>query len=254
MQLARRGENVTLFVRDIDGFHPEEAMLPFDLQPLEPRRLLSGAGLSRTGVLNVVGTIKNDTIFLTVTPDDVRTLAVSVNGRVFKFRTSSVKQVRVSGGTGNDLISYDKYARNVNYLDALSPIFGGAGNDTIVGGGGESRIYAGAGNDNVTGSLRRDIVYAEAGNDTVDGGDGRDYIRGGAGNDLIIGGLASDRLYGDAGDDSFVTSNDIPAVTDFRPFENPQTFDLVDGGAGAHDRADADPVDRLIDVEGTFQS
>jgi Ca2+-binding RTX toxin-like protein len=231
----------------------EETMLPFDVQPLESRMLLSGAGLSRTGVLNVLGTIRNDTIFLTVTPDDVKTLAVSVNGRVFKFRTSNVKQVRVSGGTGDDFIAYDKYARNVNFFDALSTIFGGAGNDTIVGGGGESRIFAGAGNDDVTGSLRRDIIYAQAGNDTVDGGDGRDYIRGGTGNDQLTGGLASDRLFGDEGDDTLISSNDIPPGTDFRPFENPATFDVVDGGAG-HDRADADSIDRLIDVEGTFQS
>jgi Ca2+-binding RTX toxin-like protein len=229
-------------------------MLPFDVQPLESRMLLSGAGLSRTGVLNVLGTIRNDTILLTVSPDDVETLAVSVNGRVFKFKTANVKQVGVSGGTGDDFIAYDEYARNINYFDPLSTIFGGAGNDTIVSGGGESRIYAGAGNDDVTGSVRRDIVYAEAGNDTVDGGDGRDYIRGGTGNDLLIGGLASDRLFGDEGDDSFITSNDIPAGIDIRPFQFPATFDLVEGGAGAHDRADADPVDRLIDVEGTFHS
>ncbi|NEC92159.1 calcium-binding protein [Streptomyces sp. SID12501] len=123
-------------------------------------------------------------------------------------------------GNGNDTVSIaaDNYA--------YSTIYGGKGNDVLVGnsqtelygqdgndrtvGGGEQRgngARGGAGNDVLTGCS---ACYGDAGNDSLtgdttsnrlDGGDGNDILRGNSGADNLYGGRGNDRLYGDRGND-----------------------------------------------------
>lgn len=123
-------------------------------------------------------------------------------------------------GDGNDTVSIA--ADN----DAYSTIYGGKGNDVLVGnsqtelygqdgndrtvGGGEQRgngARGGAGNDILTGCY---ACYGDAGNDSLtgdatgnrlDGGDGNDILRGNSGADNLYGGRGNDRLYGDRGND-----------------------------------------------------
>jgi Ca2+-binding RTX toxin-like protein len=79
--------------------------------------------------------------------------------------------------------------------------YGGAGDDTITGGG---SVYGGDGDDVIT--LLYNVygarAWGDAGNDTISGGDTGDAIYGGAGNDAIGGGGGDDMLSGDTGRDT----------------------------------------------------
>ncbi|MEZ6109559.1 MAG: calcium-binding protein [Pirellulaceae bacterium] len=76
---------------------------------------------------------------------------------------------------------------------------GGAGDDTIFGGGGNGdRLEGGDGDDTIYGSddgadvilagAGWDIVFGRAGNDSIDGGSGDDILHGESGDDTIEGG------------------------------------------------------------------
>ncbi|MES2831504.1 MAG: calcium-binding protein [Pseudomonadota bacterium] len=72
-------------------------------------------------------------------------------------------------------------------------LYGGAGNDTLFGLGGDDYLEGGADTDR---------LYGGDGNDTLLGGAGTDTLEGGGGNDLVIGGAGNDTISGDAGSDS----------------------------------------------------
>jgi uncharacterized delta-60 repeat protein len=94
---------------------------------------------------------------------------ISMNGKCLgKF--ANVSRVRVCGEDGNDVI-------NAENAKVRMELFGGRGNDQIIGG-----------------KL----------NDVLCGGDGNDTIFGRGGNDLVCGGAGSDDLHGVAGDDLLV--------------------------------------------------
>ncbi|SEK68683.1 Ca2+-binding protein, RTX toxin-related [Roseivivax marinus] len=101
----------------------------------------------------------------------------------------------VDGTTGNDSIS-------LGYADAdgdavttgVDAIEGGAGNDTISGGGGGDFIDGGAGDDSLSGGAERDILMGGTGADTIDGGGGDDYILYGSGDDVVHGGSGNDYI------------------------------------------------------------
>ncbi|MBK1841301.1 hypothetical protein JHL17_28240 [Azospirillum sp. YIM B02556] len=65
-------------------------------------------------------------------------------------------------------------------------LFGGSGNDTLIGGDGD------------------DAFYGEAGNDLMIGGDGDDTFHGGAGSDSLIGGMGDDVYMVDDTDDTIL--------------------------------------------------
>jgi Ca2+-binding RTX toxin-like protein len=80
--------------------------------------------------------------------------------------------VIVKAGTGNDRIEISGGVKHTVV------VFGGAGNDTLIAGGG---------------------------NDVLVGGAGDDVVSGGNGRDVLIGGTGSDRITGDADDDILVS-------------------------------------------------
>ncbi|MCA3279814.1 MAG: hypothetical protein ING10_11140 [Roseomonas sp.] len=114
----------------------------------------------------------------------------------------------VDGGNGIDVADYSNNASgqaiSVNLLegrandglggtDTLSNIeyvFGGSGNDAIIGGNGAESFLGNAGDD---------VLAGGDGNDTIFGGNGADSIAGGNGNDLIFGEAGSDSIDAGAG-------------------------------------------------------
>lgn len=220
------------------------------LEPLESRLLLA-ADLSVAGVLDVTGTRKADTIFVTFGPDRQDELVVRINKDEFSFSIDLVKAITIQAGALSDHVEFRAFATTSDRFDIPTTIFGSTGDDLIVGSGAKDRIYGGTGSDSIFGGFARDIVYGEEGDDTLDGGAGHDYLSGGDGGDRLVGGLGQDRLFGDAGNDSLVSRADRPFRLDMRPFLAPDVFDQVDGGGGK-DQADADAVDRLVSVESTF--
>jgi Ca2+-binding RTX toxin-like protein len=82
------------------------------------------------------------------------------------------------GGNGNDTLIG---------ASAADFLFGQAGDDTLVGGGGIDFLFGGAGNDTLTGGAGNDYVFGESGNDRMiwNPGDGSDVNEGGAGVDTV---------------------------------------------------------------------
>ena len=83
---------------------------------------------------------------------------------------------------------------------------GHGGNDTLVGSATANNfLYGGTGNDSILGSKLDDFLYGQDGNDVVNGGaSGHDHLFGGRGMDRIIGGAGVTQMYGGAGGDTFV--------------------------------------------------
>lgn len=67
-------------------------------------------------------------------------------------------------------------------------LFGGAGDDTLLGLRGDDYLEGGAGSDRLVGDDGSDTLIGGAGNDSLSGGDGVDQLAGGAGDDTLDGG------------------------------------------------------------------
>jgi serralysin len=104
----------------------------------------------------------------------------------------------LAGGAGNDRLSGTDV--DLMYGDAGDDrLFargitdGGPGNDTMTGAGLQR---GGDGNDHITGNGVGNDLYGGRGNDTILGEGGKDIVYGNSGRDLIRGGTESDKLYG----------------------------------------------------------
>jgi RTX calcium-binding nonapeptide repeat (4 copies) len=106
-------------------------------------------------------------------------------------------------GLGNDIV----IVSNVTGFSRVVA-FAGAGDDFIQVAGGAtvvSEIYGGPGNDVLVGGLGLNIL---------DGGDGNDQLFGGPGRDLLVGGFGFDTLIGGAGDDIEIGDAFMPTQSD----------------------------------------
>jgi Ca2+-binding RTX toxin-like protein len=90
--------------------------------------------------------------------------------------------IQVFGQAGDDQISLDE----ANGALPAANLFGGDGNDTLIGGSGA------------------DHLFGQAGNDTLLGKGGADLLFGGAGDDVLIGGAGDDQVFGEAGNDRLI--------------------------------------------------
>ncbi|AKJ26844.1 alkaline phosphatase [Caldimonas brevitalea] len=64
-------------------------------------------------------------------------------------------------------------------------------------------MYGGSGDDHLLGDEGGDRIYGQDGNDVLDGGIGNDTLRGGNGDDLLDGGAGNDSIHGEAGSDTY---------------------------------------------------
>ena len=174
------------------------------------------------GVVVTYG-IAADTVTITQSPIPVggtMGLFTITNGATKLTIDSSISQVTVNGGNGNDTITVgdlDTVCRaslvvqggdGNDLLTALNAktgqirirIEGGDGNDTVLGGLGADTLDGGAGNDRVKGGDGNDQLEGGTGSDSINGENGNDTLLGGDSNDTLVGDGA-DTLGGDAGDD-----------------------------------------------------
>jgi Ca2+-binding RTX toxin-like protein len=112
---------------------------------------------------------------------------------------------RLHGGTGDDILNDGgSVAGNLTYY------FGEDGNDTVQAfGAGNSIVYGGEGDDAITTSNGFAHVFGGAGNDTIIGIDAdiQSSYSGGLGNDTIR--LAAGTAYGDNGDDLMTATGNL---------------------------------------------
>jgi len=135
------------------------------------------------GVLTVTGDNANNTIELS------RNAAgqILVNGGAVAIlggtpTVANTKLIQAFGLNGDDTISLNE----TNGALPKANLFGGIGNDTLLGGSGGDFLFGQAGNDTLLGKGGFDFLFGGADNDTLTGGDADDQVFGESGNDRMI--------------------------------------------------------------------
>lgn len=157
-------------------------------EQLEPRCLL------RAGVWQIAGDQQpgnlDDMIVVERNPDNAALIRVTVNGDVVGSRApATVRALHIYALQGNDTVRID-LGPNVPKVPIF--IFGGAGDDTLIGSSGAEWIDGGRGDDSLQGDGGKDVLHGAAGQDDLDGGRGADCLLGGAGDDRLHGGRGGD--------------------------------------------------------------
>ena len=119
----------------------------------------------------------------------------------------------------------------VDSIKNIQNVYGGAGNDTIIGDGNSNILKGGAGNDIIKGIAGLNSLYGEDGADIITGGTGDDFIDGGAnndiiyanaGNNIIYGGTGTDTIFSGSGNDTIYggSATDVGTEQDWVSFQN----------------------------------
>lgn len=136
-------------------------------------------------------------------PDDIRVLLGDGDDEVM---TSEQGVTLVRGGAGDDEL-HGHTAEVVmgddgdDMLMGHGALFGGRGDDHLMGQPIDEVFHGGPGNDMIEGWDGDDIVYGDAGDDHISGGEGDDILVGGAGDDHITGDGGRDVVIGWPGND-----------------------------------------------------
>ncbi|MFI5379501.1 MAG: calcium-binding protein [Tepidisphaerales bacterium] len=204
------------------------------IQQLEPRRLLSLSVSVDGSILIVRGDKANNVITV---DQNATSLTATIDDSTFTTPLRKVKSIQVMGMEGNDLITLTP---NVTLPATL---YGGAGNDTLVGSDHPCTLSGDAGNDVLRPGHGKDVVSGGSGIDTADyssrtealtitldgkANDGSraapgvaaendnvlndvEIIIGGSGNDKIVGNNLANTLIGGPGNDSLygMGGNDV---------------------------------------------
>jgi Ca2+-binding RTX toxin-like protein len=101
-----------------------------------------------------------------------------------------------------------------------------------------ANLFGGPGDDRIIGTSTNDLIDGRDGNDYLEGGDGNNQIYGGSGNDILVSGPRGDNLYGGTGNDRYILST-------FAPDQN---------GAYSYDRIVEDVNSGIDTVETSFPS
>ena len=120
---------------------------------------------------------------------------------------AGIDQVDINTFDGNDSVTLSLTVANLKKVINL-----GAGNDAanlsaVAVDPADPVIFGGDGDDNIVGSPNPDLIFGGSGNDTISGLASIDTIYGDSGNDTIIGGTGDDQLFGGDGSDRFTWNN-----------------------------------------------
>ncbi len=155
------------------------------LENLESRIALAvnATFVPTAGVLTIIGDAADNTI--TVSRNAAGNILV--NGGAVQVlggtpTVANTAKITAFGLGGNDSISLDE----TNGALPAAGLFGGVGNDTLVGGSGADQLFGQAGNDTLLGKGGFDLLFGGADNDTLTGGDADDQVFGESGNDRMI--------------------------------------------------------------------
>lgn len=181
------------------------AVRPLFAEQLEPRRLLTVAFDSATGVL---------TVTTGSTDDIIQFEAIGNADGITGFRVfESTAGAPLAGTSKQDFIDYiDAGINEVTSADFTVAAAGevpgtddvrrvfietNLGDDLIIAGQKlpvPIEVNSGGGDDTVSGGPRADTILTEDGNDSIFGGEGDDVITGGANDDIFVGGAGNDSV------------------------------------------------------------
>jgi len=181
---------------------------------------------------------------------------------MFLFSDARGPSTLVIGGAQGDEIDLANPLSDRFDTATSSAVFGGPGNDIIVGDGGPNLMQGNTGDDTLEGFEGSEVFYGGQGNDviitngsddmnnggdyaqgnkgddTIDGDTGADTLLGGQGNDSIRGGGSDDYISGDRGDDT-VTGG--PGADTFHAFAGSGIDRVLDFNRAEGDRVLLDP-------------
>ena len=104
-------------------------------------------------------------------------------------------------------INFNDFAL-ASFEGAVVGIFGGPGNDNLVGDAGNNTLFGLAGDDTLSGLAGNDLLSGGDGADQLLGGTGADTLQGGTGADTLSGGSGNNQLQGGVGDDLYIVDLD----------------------------------------------
>src|SRR5215210_3707076 len=226
-----------------------------------------------SGVLTVFGDANNNTI--TISRDAAGKIlvnggAVAVGGGTATVANTAL--IQVFGQVGNDTITLSE----ANGALPRANLFGGSGNDTLLGKGGTDLLFGGSEHDTMTGGDADDQAFGESGNDRMvwNPGDDTDLNEGGNDSDTVevnggngaeqfattangtrvrfdrldpapfsidIGTSEKLTLNANGGDDKFSATGNLAALIGI----------TVDGGTGADTILGSNGADTLLGGDGT---
>jgi Ca2+-binding RTX toxin-like protein len=145
----------------------------------------------------VQGTDQDDVVHVRKIGED--RFEVTFNGRPVEVSREQLAALRFDLRAGDDTFVAD------SDVDVPLWVYGGDGNDVIVGGAGNDLLRGGDGDDTLIGG---------AGDDRLWGGGGDDSLQGGAGNDELSDVYGHNRLDGGAGNDTLLVGADASRAPD----------------------------------------
>ena len=125
------------------------------------------------GILDIIGSRNDDHVDVQFDSKSQQIVVLADDAQIRSADLGAVDRIEFHGFDGDDRI---KIAREILVPTLLD---GGAGNDTLSGGGGNNIVLGGPGDDTLLGSDDRDILIGQ---------EGSDRVRGDSNDDLLIGG------------------------------------------------------------------
>ena len=153
--------------------------------------------------------------------DDVLSIRIYANSGHDEVTNNTGIRTYMYGGFGNDILVggsgtdylYGSYGNDILKGNAGNDrLYGGSGADELSGDSGADRLYGQSGSDTLRGGSGIDRLYGSSGHDNLYGQNGNDYLYGGSGDDGLFGGDGTDYLNGSTGDDRFLVVLDQPVM------------------------------------------
>jgi Ca2+-binding RTX toxin-like protein len=169
----------------------------------------------RHGTLRITGTEEDDSLRTVQSwewilgggaggPPTRRKRYVYVEFNGVRLNNFPAKRIVAHMGGGNDFVQVPQMNEEAGttvdgYMAAT--IFGGGGNDTLIGSTEDDYIAGGDGNDSIFGGDGNDVLLGQKGMDFISGRNGKDMVIGGADHDTLNAGRGTDTIWGDSGSD-----------------------------------------------------
>lgn len=169
----------------------------------------------------------------------------------------------------NDIIFNDTNGTQLTSLfnDAFDLMYGGAGNDTLMGGNKKDIVLGGSDDDHLYGKGGADIIGGNKGNDHLYAAEDEKGMYKSAGGEelpdadknILVGGEGNDHLYGGAGEDELFGDERLPEGEELkRESYESAGDDYLQGNAGndnmyggkGHDTYVVEDKDTIYDVDG----